>query len=101
MELFLSGNVDTHLAIKNAKSLMPSILIPRDEERKLQPTTGSFSSIFEKSSVTKSARFNWIKHNLPISVYKGTALIPTEELNIPISAKLRPLTLLERTPERA
>lgn len=33
MELHLSGNVDTNIAIKNSRSLMSSILMPRDEEK--------------------------------------------------------------------
>ena len=89
MELQLSGNEDTNIVIKNSKSLMSLILMPRDEAK--TTTNWQIFKHFLKSSVTKSAKLNWIKYSLTISIYKETSLIPTEEFNTPIFTKQRRL----------
>ena len=94
MVLQLSGNVDTNIAIKNSKSLMSLILTPRDEAK---TTSNNWQILkhFLKSSVTKSAKLNWIKYSLTISSYKEISLIPTEEFNTPVFTKQRHLNLLK------
>ena len=71
------------------------MLMPRDEEK---TTTNNWPILkhFLKSSVTKSAKLNWIKYNFTISIYKGTSLIPTDEFNTPIFTKQGHLNLLKR-----
>lgn len=44
MELQLSGNEDTNIVIKNSKSLMSLILMPRDEAK--TTTNWQISNIF-------------------------------------------------------
>ena len=87
MELQLSGNEDTNIVIKNSKSLMSLILMPRDEAK--TTTNWQIFKHFLKSSVTKSAKLNWIKYSLTTSIYKETSLIPTEKFNTPIFTKQR------------